>query len=188
MILAMAQQTAFNPKSLASMKMIMMGGSIISPDIVAMCLDPNQFGASEVVRGYGLTEALSVCGTSTKTELKVDLGAVSQGSVAPGFRVKICAAGSQRILRREESGELHVSGPTVVEGYLHGNNDVFYSDEAGEHWFMTGDEAKMDKDGAIFILGRYKDIIIRGGENLSPALIENCLTKVVAQVCTIPRP
>lgn len=88
-----------------------------------------------------------------------------------------------RSFRRGEVGELHLGGSGVIGGYMYmyGDNNVFYDYESG-HWIATGDRAKMDVDGTLYIMGRYKDIIIRGGENLSPASIEGCLEKTGVRV------
>ena len=154
----------------------MLGGTIVSPSIVAATTNPELLGASEVVAGFGMTEGLPICCSSSKQGMKVDRGAVGLGRALPGVRVRICQTGSRRVLARCERGELHFSGGMVITGYLFGDNHCFYDDEFG-HWIATGDEAMIDQEGNIFIFGRYKDIIIRGGENLSPALIENCLGK-----------
>lgn len=187
MLLAMAKLESFRPRALASLRMIMLGGSVISPDTVSMVTNISKFAAPEVIVGYGLTEGLSVCGTSTKKGLRYDSGAVSMGRVAPGWRVKICAAESRQVLRRGEAGELHICGPALVKEYCCGTNEGFYTESSGERWKMTGDQAKIEDDGSIFILGRYKDIVIRGGENLSPALIENCLSRFGYQVSPMSR-
>lgn len=66
----------------------------------------------------------------------------------------------------------------MIKEYSYGDYKVFYEDQEGNRWMMTGDQATMDVSGAVYILGRYKDLIIRAGENLSPALIEASLNKV----------
>ncbi|KAL9578555.1 MAG: hypothetical protein Q9212_005641 [Teloschistes hypoglaucus] len=63
---------------------------------------------------------------------------------------------------------------SAVSRYLDRESTDFYTD-GGENWIVTGDQAKIDDDGMLYILGRYKDVIIRGGVNLSPAIIERCL-------------
>lgn len=73
----------------------------------------------------------------------------------------------------------------IIKEYLYGNNEAFYQDEEGNRWMMTGDQAKMDDSGAVYILGRYKDLIIRAGENLSPALIEASLNKTQGVVVSL---
>lgn len=78
----------------------------------------------------------------------------------------------------------------MINGYVQAerNADSFYSDEHG-NGMITGDQAKMDEDGLIHITGRYKDLIIRGGENVSPATIEQLINEhpnLTSQVVGIP--
>jgi acyl-CoA synthetase (AMP-forming)/AMP-acid ligase II len=76
-------------------------------------------------------------------------------------------------------GELHQSGPQVIKSYLGKGNAVdFYSDEKENTWFRTGDQAVMHDDCSVSIVGRYKDMIIRGGENISPLSIERVLNTI----------
>ncbi|KAG7007262.1 hypothetical protein G7Y79_00010g027630 [Physcia stellaris] len=93
---------------------------------------------------------------------------VAVGYVAPGARVRVCAPGNKAPLPRGTAGELHQGGAQVIEQYLDRAREAFYTDCFGS-WLITGDRAVMDPDGKIWILGRYKDVIIRGGLNLSPA-------------------
>lgn len=176
MILALLKQPTFHPDLTTSLQQVTLGGTIVAPSIVAAATNPELLGASEAIAGFGMSEGLPICYSSSKQGMKVDRGAVGLGRPLRGVRVRICQNGSRRVLTRGERGELHFSGGMVIAGYLFGDNHCFYDDEFG-HWITTGDEAMMDQEGNIFIFGRYKDIIIRGGENLSPALIENCLGK-----------
>ena len=104
-------------------------------------------------------------------------GSVSVGLPAPGALIRICEPGSRIVLRRGETGELHIGGVYVIKGYLGTTSDNLYEDETG-HWIVTGDRAVVDESGKVYILGRYKDLIIRGGENISPASIECCLDQI----------
>ncbi|KAL8896089.1 MAG: hypothetical protein Q9207_007883 [Kuettlingeria erythrocarpa] len=187
MVLALLRQPTFDPERTRSLRMVLLGGTIISPSIMAAATNPKLLGASEALATFGMSEGLPICSSSSKQDIKVDRGAVSLGKALPGTRVRVCQPGSRQVLKKGEIGELHFSGGMVVTGYLFGDNSCFYDDESG-HWIASGDEAMMDEEGNIFIFGRYKDIIIRGGENLSPALIENCLGKagVLGQIVGIP--
>ena len=62
----------------------------------------------------------------------------------------------------------------MTPGYLGHEDGAFYNED-GYRWLATGDQARMHASGSVFIHGRYKDVIIRGGETLSPALIEHCI-------------
>jgi len=100
------------------------------------------------------------------------------GKVIPGARIRVCSPSSREILNRDVPGELHIGGTSVISGYLDGaDTDAFYKDEYGS-WLKTGDQAIIDENGVVHILGRYKDLIIRGGENISPAKIEKCLEQI----------
>lgn len=176
MILALIEQPTFHPEKTQSLRMVLLGSTIIPPSAVATATDRKLIGASDTVVAYGLTEGTPICGASSKEGMKCDHGAVSVGPPLPGVRVRICENQSRRVLARGQTGELHYGGDLVINGYLYGDNQCFYDDPSG-HWMATGDEAMMDEEGNVFVFGRYKDIIIRGGENLSPGLIENCLSR-----------
>lgn len=185
MLLALLRQPTFRPEKTRSLQKVLLGGTVVSPSIVATVTDPTLLGASEAIVGFGMTEGLPICSSSSKQGMKVDRGALSIGKALPGVRIRVCQSGTRRILMRGETGELHFSGGMVISGYLFGDNRCFYDDESG-HWITTGDEAMMDLEGNVFIFGRYKDLIIRGGENLSPALIENCLGRAGILVSWYP--
>lgn len=128
-----------------------------------------------VSTGFGMTEGSPVW-TGPRQD-PADLlikDSVIAGSVAPGARVRICDPGTQKVLPRGQVGEIHQTGPCTIEAYLGGTRGVeqFYQDEQGRTWFITGDQAIMHPDGRLTITGRYKDMIIRGGENIASAAIE----------------
>lgn len=79
--------------------------------------------------------------------------------------------------RRGEVGDLHLASQSVIKSYL-GNeqSDSFYTENESD-WFITGDRAMIDREGSIYIVGRSKDIIKRGGIPIAPAGLESCLQK-----------
>lgn len=100
------------------------------------------------------------------------------GKVLPGCRIRVCLPDSQEPLKRNVAGELHIGGTTVISGYIDGGGQsYFYADRYGS-WLRTGDQAMVDENGVVQILGRYKDLIVRGGENIAPAKIEDCLRQI----------
>ncbi|KAJ5637225.1 Nonribosomal peptide synthetases (NRPS) [Penicillium lividum] len=171
----------------SSLDSVILGGAPIFPEALEMAksLEPRR-----IVTGYGMTEGVitflnvmeaSKAGPSAS-------GDVSTGTVASGSSLRICAPGTRQILRRGEVGELHQGGLPVFSGYL-GLSDKSVYQEYGVNFIATGDQAYMDDLGNIYMMGRYKDIIIRGGENISPAKIENWLQEkkgITAQVVGIP--
>lgn len=164
----------FSPQKVQSLNFVVLGATIISPEIIAKCKDSAGLGVQNVIPAYGMTEALAVLTWDQTEDLIIEHGFASVGKPLRGTKVKICPPESREPSTIGEVGELHVSTPSMVPGYLGVDDGAFYHED-GCRWLTTGDQAKMHASGAVFILGRYKDVIIRGGENLSPALIELCI-------------
>jgi acyl-CoA synthetase (AMP-forming)/AMP-acid ligase II len=159
------------------MKTVGLGGSMIPPDFVRAV---SEAFSARAFSGFGMSEAMGMLSWHEDEEEVHTPEYVSVGKAGYGVSVKVSDPHDPfgKPLNRGEDGELQVSGPLMVRGYLGGvSAESFYRDESGIQWFKTGDQARMDTDGAIYILGRYKDIIIRGGENISPAAIEVVLNK-----------
>ena len=154
---------------------IHLGGTVISPDILAQCTEPSKLAARSVSIGFGLSEGMSMFAWMPGETVSAERNCASVGKIAPAGLAKICAFDSRQVVQLGEAGELHIGGDMVIRGYLNLDNDSFYQDDEGVQWFVTGDQAKIVDSGAVYILGRYKDIIIRAGENLSPSAIESCL-------------
>ena len=156
---------------------VTLGGSMIPPDFVRAVSDA--FSA-RAIAGFGMSEGMGMLGWHLDEAQVHTSEYVAVGKAGYGVSVKVSDSqdASGKPLDRGEDGELHISGALMIQGYLGGvSPESFYKDESGSQWFKTGDQARMDADGAIFILGRYKDIIIRGGENIAPAAIEVVLNK-----------
>lgn len=94
-------------------------------------------------------------------------------------RVKVVRQGTGEELPAGETGVLAISGPTVFPGYVVGRDETGYVlDGLGklrDGWLDTGDLARLDADGFVHLAGRAKDLIIRGGHNIDPAMIEDTL-------------
>lgn len=134
-------------------------------------------GAESFQNAWGMTENVIIpsgpCACDCPEALVRD-GHVSIGAVPDGLRLKICPPGARDPLLRGVPGELHVSSRIITGEYI-GLESSDYYDMDGRRWFKTGDRARIDRDGLIFVVGRYKDMIIRGGENIAPAAIESVL-------------
>ena len=164
----------FSPQKVQSLDYMNMGATIISPDTIAKCKDSAGLGVRRVIPAYGMTEAFSLLTWHGTEDLIIEHGFASVGRPYRGVKVKICLPESHEPCMIGDVGELHISTPGLTPGYLGLENGPFYHE--GEcRWLVTGDQARMHASGNVFILGRYKDVIIRGGENLCPALIENCI-------------
>ena len=138
----------------------------------------DRIGLQDLVICYGMTETSPVsCMTAPADPLEKRAGTV--GRAMPHTEVKIVSATNRNeILPLNTKGELACAGYLVMSGYYDDvarTAEVRIADEAGKVWMYSGDEAEMDEDGYVTITGRIKDLIIRGGENIHPLEVENCL-------------
>ncbi len=122
---------------------------------------------------YGLTEASpAVAGTVPEDDFGARCGTI--GRELPGVEVRIVDAESGARVPDGERGELQVRGPNIMVGY-HDEPEATAAAVTPEGWLRTGDQAVRGADGLLRIVGRIKDLIIRGGENIAPAEIESVL-------------
>lgn len=132
----------------------------------------------QLLEGYGLTEA--TCASVRSFTDAPREGAVGQRLPYQNIKaVQISGDGSWHDLPAGEVGHLAISGPCVFPGYVVGRDaDGFVLDGLGavvDGWLDTGDLARIDGDGFVYLAGRAKDLIIRGGHNIDPATIEDAL-------------
>ncbi len=127
----------------------------------------------EMTIAYGLTEA-SPGITMTPRDAPLDERAETVGTVLPEMDVSIVDAVTRCELKPGERGELRVRGYNVMLGY-YDDPEATRAVVDADGWLCTGDEASVDDRGVCRITGRIKDLIIRAGENISPAEIEHCL-------------
>lgn len=157
-------------------KVAIFAGMITTPEIFRRC--QSCLNGCQIENYFGMTEGVFLCTGATR-----DLANIIQdenvaiGRPVCGSAVRICAPDEQCSLPVGESGELHYSGDSLISSYLNANGEEFYETN-GKTWFRTGDRVFADEDGQIFFHGRYKDLIIRGGENISPAKIESVLSEM----------
>lgn len=152
-----------------------LAGTLVMPDDISECIE--KLGVKTAVSTYGMTEGVpTVSWPLREGPPPVFKDRVRAGMVTPGAHIRICEPGSRVPIPRGEKGELHMGGMHIIREYLGAQEDTLYEDEYGP-WIMTGDQAVMEENGQISMLGRYKDLIIRGGENISPGAIEAVLNK-----------
>jgi acyl-CoA synthetase (AMP-forming)/AMP-acid ligase II len=133
---------------------------------------------TELTICYGMTETSPVsCMTTIDDPMDKRINSV--GRLMPHVEAKIVdPIDGKRVLGIGEKGELAVSGYLVMKEYWDQpakTAEVMKRDDEGKIWMHTGDEAAMDEQGYVSITGRIKDLIIRGGENIHPLEVENCL-------------
>lgn len=127
----------------------------------------------QITIAYGMTETSPVsCQSMTDTPLEKRVSTV--GTVQPHLQVKIIDPESGAIMPIGSSGELCTHGYSVMHGYW-GDADKTREAIDAEGWMHTGDLAVMDAEGYVNIVGRMKDMVIRGGENIYPREIEEFL-------------
>ena len=122
---------------------------------------------------YGMTETSPVS-TQSQTDDPLDKRVSTVGRVHPHVEVKIVDPATGAIVPRGERGELCTRGYSVMQGYWNNPEATQGAIDAGR-WMHTGDLATMDADGYVNIVGRIKDMIIRGGENIYPREVEEFL-------------
>ncbi|AWD22732.1 acyl-CoA synthetase [Fuscovulum blasticum] len=144
----------------------------------------------EIIEGYGLTEATCLVSINPPDGAK-KIGSV--GLPFPHTQVRILTSMGAIGLREcgvDEVGEICVSNPGVFEGSTYTEADKNRELFAEGRFLRTGDLGRLDADGYLFITGRAKDLIIRGGHNIDPAIIEEALMShpAVAMVGAIGQP
>ena len=139
------------------------------------------FGVPLVV-SYGLSEA--TCTSTMNPPGARRIGSV--GTALAGQQVRLLRPGVGDTVPAGAEGEVCIAGAAVTKGYVDGSSPVILRDG----WLRTGDLGRFDADGYLFITGRLKDVIVRGGENLSPRAIESELERhpAVESCCVVGEP
>ena len=129
-----------------------------------------------IVQGYGMTETSGGCIFSTIKSYA--LGSV--GIPLPSNEIKIVDPNTKEEVDAKEVGEILISGPSVMMGYLNDEeetNKVLEKDKKGKIWVHTGDLGYLDEDGRLFFVQRLKRMLIVSGYNVYPSHIEEILNK-----------
>lgn len=173
---------------LASLERIMTGGAPV-PGPLLERIHHATGHKTTVLTGYGLTEATALV-TLTEVELEAD-GKVARpktiGKVLDGMQLTIQKEDGSMAAAREV-GEICLRGPNIMQGYHQLPDETATALSGG--WLHTGDLGCLDEDGFAYIVDRKKDLIIRGGQNIYPADIEEAIYRLsgVREVAVIRRP
>ena len=159
------------------------GGAQVPPDLVHKIEEG--VTTARPSTGYGMTETCGII-TSLSGDFFVDRPD-SAGPAMPNFDIKV-VDDDGNALPLGEAGELWVKGSSVIRGYI--NRPDATAETITQGWLHTGDVARLDEDGFIYIVDRKKDIIIRGGENVSCTEVEALLYRLpdVAECCVFGVP
>jgi acyl-CoA synthetase (AMP-forming)/AMP-acid ligase II len=156
-------QRQFAETDVSAVRTLSYGGAPIAPDLVARIM--KAFPGAQVGNGFGLTETSSVA-----TYLPHEYAAAHADSV--GFAAPVCDLRIET-LGDDDVGELLIRGPNVVAGYW--NKPEATASAFADGWLHTGDLARIDSEGLVYIVDRAKDMINRGGENVYCVEVENAL-------------
>ena len=171
MFIAELDHPRFKEFDLSTLRTGIMAGSPCPTEVMKRVVDQMHLG--EITIAYGMTETSPVsCQSSTDTPLDKRVSTV--GTVQPHLEVKIIDPETGAIVPTGQSGELCTRGYSVMHGYWEDEPRTREAIDA-EHWMHTGDLATMDAEGYVNIVGRIKDLVIRGGENIYPREIEEFL-------------
>lgn len=170
MFIAELDHPDFANYDLSTLRTGIMAGSSCPIEVMRRVID--HMHMKEVTIAYGMTETSPVsCQTNPHTPLEKQVSTV--GLVQPNLEVKIINPDTGDIVPIGETGELCTKGYSVMLGYWNDTNKT--AEAVVDGWMHTGDLATMDEDGYVKIVGRSKDMVIRGGENIYPVEIENYL-------------
>ncbi|OYW86522.1 MAG: AMP-dependent synthetase [Hyphomonas sp. 32-62-5] len=159
------------------------GGAQVPPDLVLKI--EKQVATARPSTGYGMTETCGII-TSVSGDFFVDKPD-SAGPAMPSFEAK-CVDDNGNTVGPGEVGELWVRGSSVIKGYI--NRPEATASTITDGWLHTGDVARIDEDGFIYIVDRKKDMVLRGGENIYCAEVESSIYRhnAVAECCVFGVP
>jgi long-chain acyl-CoA synthetase len=183
MVMQVLDHPDFAKRDTSSIKSVGYGGAPAPPELVKRITE--NFHSSPASNGYGLTEtsSLSTMNSGDDYVAKPD----SVGPPVPVVTVKVVDENGDE-LAVGHVGELWIKGPNVVKGYWNKPEATAQTFSAG--WLHTGDVARIDGEGFVYIVDRAKDVLIRGGENIYSVEIESVLYEhpAVAEVAVIGIP
>jgi long-chain acyl-CoA synthetase len=183
MVMQVLDHPDFGKRDTSSVNSVGYGGAPAPPDLVRRVQE--HFGSIPASNGYGLTETSSVSTMNTGADYVAKPDSV--GPPVPVVTVKVVDPGGGDV-PTGGVGELWIKGPNVVKGYW--NNPEATAATFSDGWLHTGDVARLDEDGFVYIVDRAKDMLIRGGENIYCVEIEDVLYDhpAVAEVAVIGIP
>ncbi|MGP5195030.1 AMP-binding protein [Arthrobacter rhombi] len=161
----------FADYDLTTLRTGVMAGSTCPEEVMERVI--SEMNMTEVAICYGMTETSPVS-TMTRTDDSLERRTQTVGRTMPQLESKVVDPVSGKVVPRGSTGELCTRGYAVMKGYW-GEPEKTAASIDADGWMHTGDLASMDQDGYLRVEGRIKDLIIRGGENVSPREIEEFL-------------
>jgi fatty-acyl-CoA synthase len=171
MFIAQLEHPRFAEHDLSSLRTGIMAGSPCPVEIMRRV--SSEMGIREMAIAFGMTETSPVT-TQVRVDDTLENRCATVGQVMPHTEIKIVDPTTGRTQPRGEPGEFRARGYAVMRGYWEDPERTAEAIDAGR-WMHTGDLATMDDNGYVRVVGRIKDMIIRGGENVYPREIEEFL-------------
>lgn len=186
MVWQVIEHPDFARRDLSSLRGVGYGGAPAAPELVRKIEE--LFPGRQPTNGYGLTETSSA--TTLNSGIDYQTHPDSVGVPVPVCDVKVVSPGEET-LPVGVVGELWIKGPNVVKGYW-GKAEATAESFVDDGWFRSGDLARVDEEGFVYIVDRAKDLVIRGGENISSVEVEAALFEheavTDAAVVGVPHP
>lgn len=185
MLIAMLEADAAYPRDLSSVDMVFSGGAMVPPELVRQIQD--RFGCDFLIV-YGQTETSPVLTMTRPSDSFADKSE-TVGQALPHTEISIRDTATNAVVPVDAVGEICARAYSVMLGY-HDDPEATAKTVDADGWLHTGDLGTMDARGYVRVTGRVKEMIIRGGENLFPAEIENILLEhdSVAEVAVVGVP
>ncbi len=164
--LALIQHPDFKADMFKGVRLTMSGGAPLPVSLVQQYHD----AGITLQQGFGMSEAAPSIATLNKAQALSKAGSIGRAMFHLEARI---VDDDMQELSRGQVGELVIRGPNLMQGYW--NRPEATKEAFTKGWFHTGDLARMDADGDIYIIERKKDMFISGGENVYPAEVENAI-------------
>jgi fatty-acyl-CoA synthase len=185
MIQAMIDSAERSGADVSSVERILSGGAMVAPEL---CRQAQRVFGAAIQITYGQTEASPIVSMAWHDDPLEDL-TQTIGQPAPHVEVSIRDTGTNDVVPLGQPGEICVRGYLVMLGY-NANPETTAAAIDEDGWLHTGDLGTIDRRGYLTVTGRVKEMIIRGGENLFPAEIENTMLEheAIAEVAVVGIP
>lgn len=171
MFLALIGSSKFPGRDVSSLRSGIVAGSPLPPeDYIRVC---EKLPSITLQPAYGQTES-SPCITMAAVDDSMEDKANTAGKAIPGVELIICDTQNGNSLPAGSRGEIRARGYNIMKGYYN-LPEATKAALTPDGWLCTGDEGYLDERGYLYVTGRLKDIIIRGGENISPLEVESCI-------------
>jgi len=165
MVKMLRECDTFNPEACRNLRALFVGGAPLSAAIAQPWLDEG----IAVINGYGMTEAGTAIHMPVDDADMLKRHFASIGRPAPSIQVRLMTR-EEKISRSGEVGEIWLKGPSVAKGYWSDEDATQRAFSDG--WYRTGDAAYCGDEGFYYLVDRWKDMYISGGENVYPAEVE----------------